>query len=166
MSARAAWRLESLGFTQVFHYTAGKADWFAAGLPREGTLADSAWSGDMAQPIATCHLSDRVGAVRDRLRAEERWECVVVNEQNVVLGRLRRQVLESNSEATAEQVMESGPATIRPSLTLQETADYLQWREIDSVLVTTSDGTLMGVLYRKDIERALNEIHSTTDGGG
>src|SRR6266542_3593380 len=29
LSARAAWRLESFGFTQVFRYAAGKADWFA-----------------------------------------------------------------------------------------------------------------------------------------
>lgn len=37
MSARAAWRLEQLGFERVFRYTPGKADWAAAGLPMEGT---------------------------------------------------------------------------------------------------------------------------------
>jgi rhodanese-related sulfurtransferase len=35
MSPRAAAQLETLGFTKVFDYEAGKADWFAAGLPRE-----------------------------------------------------------------------------------------------------------------------------------
>jgi len=32
MSPRAASRLESLGFRDVYDYAAGKADWFAAGL--------------------------------------------------------------------------------------------------------------------------------------
>ena len=36
MSPRAAWRLESLGFTKVYDYVPGKTDWLAAGLPREG----------------------------------------------------------------------------------------------------------------------------------
>ncbi len=41
MSPRAAWRLESLGFTRVYDYVAGKVDWFAAGFPREGRLAQA-----------------------------------------------------------------------------------------------------------------------------
>ena len=36
MSPRAAWRLEQLGFTAVYDYTAGKVDWIAAGQPTEG----------------------------------------------------------------------------------------------------------------------------------
>ncbi len=36
MSPRAASRLESLGFREAYDYAAGKADWFAAGLPMEG----------------------------------------------------------------------------------------------------------------------------------
>ena len=36
MSPRAAARLESLGFRQVYDYVAGEADWFASGLPMEG----------------------------------------------------------------------------------------------------------------------------------
>jgi len=37
MSPRAAWRLESIGFTKVRDYVAGKADWGSFGLPLEGT---------------------------------------------------------------------------------------------------------------------------------
>jgi hypothetical protein len=37
MSPRAAWRLEASGFSPVYDYTAGKADWLAADLPFEGT---------------------------------------------------------------------------------------------------------------------------------
>ena len=37
MSPRAAWRLEAAGFSPVYDYVAGKADWLAADLPYEGT---------------------------------------------------------------------------------------------------------------------------------
>src|SRR5438309_12115020 len=33
MSPRAAWRLESVGFSEVSDYVAGKNDWMSAGLP-------------------------------------------------------------------------------------------------------------------------------------
>src|SRR6266567_8778669 len=39
LSARAAWRLESMGFQEVYRYTAGKADWLAAGWETEGAQA-------------------------------------------------------------------------------------------------------------------------------
>src|SRR6516162_4854515 len=39
LSARAAWRLDSMGFQEVYRYTAGKADWLAAGWETEGTEA-------------------------------------------------------------------------------------------------------------------------------
>ncbi len=48
MSPRAAWRLESLGFTKVFDYVAGKADWSASGLPMEGKLANYCRAGSVA----------------------------------------------------------------------------------------------------------------------
>ena len=35
MSPRAAWRLEALGYPEVYDYVAGKSDWMAAGLPTE-----------------------------------------------------------------------------------------------------------------------------------
>ena len=38
MSPRAACRLESLGFGEVYDYVAGKLDWMAAGLPTEGPM--------------------------------------------------------------------------------------------------------------------------------
>jgi hypothetical protein len=60
MSPRAAVRLETLGFTQVFDYAAGKADWTSTGLPTEGTLADQPRAGDIAQrDVPTCGLANR-----------------------------------------------------------------------------------------------------------
>src|SRR6266545_5202991 len=97
MSARAAWRLESLGFRQVFRYVPGKADWFASGLPREGTQASVPQAGDRVRPdVPTCRLEDPVGDARARAGSAGWDVCVVVNDQQVVLGLLRKEALDSD----------------------------------------------------------------------
>src|SRR5258707_1198299 len=49
MSARAAWRLETLGVEQVFRYAPGKEDWMAAGLPIVGSRASIPRVGSVAR---------------------------------------------------------------------------------------------------------------------
>jgi predicted transcriptional regulator len=166
LSARAAWRLESLGFDKVFRYTAGKADWFANGLPREGKRADSPHSGDLARrDVATCRLTERAAEVERRLEAEGRDVCVVVNDERVVLGLARKEALASDPQATVEQVMESGPTTIRPNWTLEEIVTHMRAQNLDSRLVTNSDGQLMGILYRSDAEHLMDELQAANKKG-
>jgi len=43
LSPRAAWRLESLGFKNVYDYTAGKLDWIGAGLPLDARAGGPAF---------------------------------------------------------------------------------------------------------------------------
>lgn len=149
MSARAAWRLESLGFRQVYRYTAGKADWSANGLPLEGSRVGETTVADRAlRDVPTCRLDERVGDVRERIRRAGWNMCVVVNEANVVLGQVRTEELSASSETLVEQVMQPGPVTYRLDRPAAETARYLAKRKVDSVLVTTSDGVLVGVFYR------------------
>src|SRR5712692_3519027 len=114
MSKRAAWRLETLGFEQVHHYTPGKEDWMAAGLPIEGSKASIPRVGRVARrDVPMCRLDERVGDVSARVRANG-WDlCVVLNEGNIVLGRLRPPLLEGDADATVEMVMEPGPVTYR-----------------------------------------------------
>lgn len=146
MSARAAWRLESLGFARVYRYTPGKADWLANGLPAEGTEANGQTVGDLARrDVPTCRLGERVGDVRERVQAAG-WElCVVVNERRVVLGRLRGRALAAEATTPVEQVMEEGPTTYRLDRPARETAAYLVERRVAGVLITTSDGELVGL---------------------
>src|SRR5947209_12850395 len=114
MSNRAAWRLEALGFTKVYRYTAGKADWLANGLPIEGEQAGVTTVGQTARRGApTCRLDERVGDVRPRVEAAGWDMCVVVNERNIVLGRVRREALGGDADAPIEKVMLPGPKTIR-----------------------------------------------------
>jgi|ERR671934_751387 Mg/Co/Ni transporter MgtE len=154
MSPRAAWRLESLGFTRVYDYVAGKADWGSFGLPLEGTLGPRA--GDyVGIDVPTCELAERLQDVRRRVGAD--WDtCIVVNAVGVVVGRLGRKALASEEEVAVEAAMTPGPSTVRPSTTLAAIVDRMQTQKLTNALVTRSDGTLVGVLRRADAEAALD----------
>ena len=111
--------------------------------------------------IPTCRADERLGDVRDRVQAAGHDQCVVVNNDGVVLGRLRGKAWENDANATVEDVMQLGPATIRPDPFLQELVERLQRRKIGSILVTSygshQGGRLIGVLFREDVERVLAE---------
>ncbi|MDQ3779729.1 MAG: CBS domain-containing protein [Chloroflexota bacterium] len=158
MSPRAAWRLESLDFPQVYDYAAGEADWLAHGLPSEGRDADTPRAGQIVRrDIPTCSLQERLGEIRDRAEAVGWDECLVVNERRVVFGRLRGAALEAPAAAIAEAVMEPGPTTIRPDESLATLVPRLRDRYVDRVIVTTPDGRLVGIVERETAERVHNE---------
>ena len=156
MSPRAAWRLESLGFEEVYDYEAGKQDWMAAGLPVEGTLAPLPRAGDVARrDVPTCVLGEPLGLVRERTRAAGWDVCVIVNTGGVVLGLLRREQLETrDDDEPAEGVMRPGPSTFRPDVDIREMAHYMAEHDLPSAPVTTSNGRLVGLLLREDAEAA------------
>jgi len=158
MSPRAAWRLESLGFTQVYDYVGGKADWFAAGLPREGKLTSIPRTGDVARrDDVTCRPTDRISVVIDRIRAAGKETCIVTTEGGVILGRVRTDRLDADAQVQVEEVMELGPTTTRADTTLEAIIERLNARKVESILVATSDGRLVGTLYRSDAEARLQE---------
>ncbi|HZV52868.1 MAG TPA: CBS domain-containing protein [Candidatus Dormibacteraeota bacterium] len=151
MSPRAAWRLESLGFRQVYDYTAGKLDWMAAGLPTEGTGAARPRAGDLARKeVPTCGLDERLGEVRDRVRARGWKVAVVVNEERVVLGLLRTGELDADGDRSIEEVMRPGPSTFRPFVPAEEMARFMTEHGLESAPITTADGRLVGLLLRED----------------
>jgi CBS domain-containing protein len=151
MSPRAAWRLEGLGFEKVYDYVPGKADWLASGLPREGKLASVLTIGEAARRDApTCAPAEEVANARDRLRKAGWDACVVVNKERVVLGLLREKELASDPKAPAEEVMRNGPTTFRPNEPVVKMGKRMRERGARTVLVTTSDGKLVGLLYRED----------------
>jgi CBS domain-containing protein len=158
MSARAASRLESLGFTHVYRYTPGKDGWLAMGLATEGPEAATPRAGEVADREApTCAVQDRLGDVRDRLRAAGVPYGIVVSDQRVILGRVRGEALDGDPEQTVEAVMEAGPTTVRPSEPLAALIGRMQKRKTKSIIVSTAGGVLVGVLHRDDGERRLAE---------
>lgn len=158
MSPRAAWRLESFGFREVYDYVAGKLDWMAAGLPTEGTNAAHPRAGEVSRKdVPTAHLNDRLGKVRERA-TKAGWDAVVVtNEEGVVLGLLRAKELEKDPDLRMEQAMRPGPSTFRPHVAIKEMADYMTEHKLESSPVTTSDGRLVGLLLQTDAVRVAGE---------
>jgi len=107
--------------------------------------------------IPTCRLTERLGDVREWVQAAGADGCVVLNDAGVVLGDLRGDALDADPEMTVEEAVDPGPTTIRPHAPLAEIAEYLHKRDLDSILVTTADGQLVGMLHRQDAERRLSE---------
>lgn len=154
MSARAAWRLESLGFPFVFRYTLGKADWAASGLLLEGSQAAVPGAGTLARrDVPTCRLTERLGEVRERLRAAAVSGCVVINDVGVVLGWLSPTALGADFQTAVETTMETGPTTVRPNTPLPTVLKRMREQQLDTLLVTTSDGQLVGMLVRAEVEQ-------------
>src|SRR6266542_3595835 len=110
MSPRAACRLEQLGFTDVYDYTTGKADWLAHGLATEGEQAGvlrarHALRGD----VATATIDEPIGEIRPRVATSPYGLALVVAADGTLVGRLRAAPLAGDPIVRAEQAMEAGP---------------------------------------------------------
>jgi CBS domain-containing protein len=155
MSPRAASRLESLGFGQVYDYAAGKADWIAAGLPIEGEAASALVIGKLARTDApTCRLDDTVGGVRERAMTTGWDQAVVLDDRGVLLGWLGADAMGSDPDAEVTSAMLEGPVTFRPNWSVDETASWMDDQGVASVLVTSPHGRLLGVVRRSDLDVA------------
>lgn len=54
-----AYRLETLGFSEVYDYTAGEVDWLAHGLPTEGEAAGAPTAGRLVRDdVVACRLDE------------------------------------------------------------------------------------------------------------
>lgn len=137
---------------------AGEADWLAFELPTEGTAAGKPRAGDVARREApTCGLTDRVADVSQRIRTTDWDSSVVVNDDDVVLGRVRADPLNDEGGETAEAIMEAGPTTVRPSEYLEKLVPRMQKQDVAAIIVASSDGRFIGVLRREDAEQRLAE---------
>jgi CBS domain-containing protein len=154
MSPRAACRLETLGFEQVYDYVPGKSDWLAHGLPTAGTAAKRPRAGALARDdVVTCGLDDAVGEVRSRVEESRYGFALVTSERGTLLGRLRISAMGgADAGAIAQSVMEPGPSTVRADVEASELAARLAKRELGSAIVTTPEGRLLGVVRRADLE--------------
>src|SRR5699024_2740459 len=155
---RAAWRLATLGFGEIFDYMPGKADWLAFALPTEGTDATPPRAGHVARRDApTCALTDLLGDVRADMSGARERSCIVIDRGSIVLGRVWAEALEGDPDpdSTAEDVMEAGPTSVRPDEPLEALVERMKKQDVDEMIVTTSIGELLGVLHRDEAERHL-----------
>jgi len=147
LSPRAAWRLEQLGFTAVYDYTAGKVDWVAAGRPTEGPgPAAPRVNSALDTGVPVCRLDAEAGEAAGGAQTAGWPVCAVVNDVGVVAGRLRVGKVAADDRRRAEEAMEPGPATIRPHDDLASTLARMADHHVAVLLVTTPEGTLLGAL--------------------
>ena len=161
MSPRAAARLETLGFTKVYDYVNGKADWLAAALPSERLSAGHSTAGNtLRHDDIVAHSGEGLGDVAARVRSEGKDAVIVINDRHVVLGRVRGRALDGNPESMIEDVMRPGPSTIRPDTPLETVVESLRSGNVESTLVTDPEGRLIGTVYLEDAERKLAELNN------
>ena len=151
MSPRAACRLIQLGFVPVYDYTLGKVDWIAAGLPtvRAGQPSRRVLDA-VRRDVPTCAPGSPAGPALQQARARGRDRCVVVAGRGTVLGVLRVDRISVGEKAPAAEVMQPGPVTVRAHEDLAATRQRMNQRHVTHLLVTTPDGTLIGVLEAVD----------------
>lgn len=135
----------------MYEYTAGKADWGSFGLPLEGRADSSTRVGSVTRTdVPTCRPDELVSAVAERVGDE--WQIsVVTNERGVVAGVLDQAAIRSGEQGLVEEAMSLGPRTIRPSARKGKIEQRMRDQNLAHLLVTRSDGTLVGVLRRDDL---------------
>jgi rhodanese-related sulfurtransferase len=150
LSPRGACRLEQLGFEEVYDYVASKAAWLAEGGSGEGLLRD-----DQRAQAVTLRDVPRVApdlTIADLAAKIDDWElAVVVGNDGIVVGVVRAEVLGTAGSVAVETVMQTAPATVRPSISIRELARSMDADGQRHVLVTTLGGQLIGMVRRRDL---------------
>ena len=150
MSPRAAWRLEAAGFGPVYDYMAGKADWLAADLPFEGTAQLAGMF--TRRGVATAAEGTPAAEVLGLLEAQGFGPVLVLNQAGVVMGAAYRDKLAAApGDAAVGTVMRFGVSTVRPSEDAAALAHRMADRQVTRVVVTRSDGTLVGLFFAADV---------------
>lgn len=139
----------------MYDYEGGKLDWLAFALPAEGTACPDPTIGSVARrDVPTCQLHEHLRDLGARMSEGWTW-CAVVNADGVLLGRIRRRALADSPAAMAGDVMDAGPSTYRPSVPASEMLETMTKGRFERAFVTDSDGRLLGLVGRQDLEAAL-----------
>lgn len=147
-----------MGFSQVYDFVGGKLEWLSYGLPMEGKGPHYAVAGEVADRdgVLTCHLGNRVGEVAHELETVPHHYCVVLNDHDIVLGRMRKKDIRGPGDAPVEHVMEPGPTTVRPNEPAKGLLQRMEQRGVPAVIVTSNKGQLMGVVTQEALQRLLS----------
>jgi hypothetical protein len=143
----------------VFDYVAGKADWLANGLPREGETTAVLYAGEAVDPDPpTCALDTPAAHISQTLDGSRYGFCLVVTARRIMLGRVRRSAInDADPTATAESIMEPGPSTVRYNTRADALVQRLAERELKTMVVTTPSGCLVGVFHRENVAAQLGQ---------
>ena len=134
----------------MYDYAAGKMDWLSADLRFEGTaqLAGMFTRRD----VATAGEHTPAAEALRRLEAQGFGPVLVLNEADVVMGAAYRDQLRAASgQAEVGKLMRFGVSTVRPSEEAAALAHRMGHAEVTRVVVTRSDGTLIGLFFATDV---------------
>ncbi|BBG05850.1 MULTISPECIES: CBS domain-containing protein [Pseudonocardia] len=153
MSPRAACRLDTLGFSQVYDYMPGKVDWLARNLPVEGTDAGAPLIGrHLRDEVVTAAPDEPIADVRACVAASPHSFALVTTADRVLLGRLRGTHLDhADANAVTAEVMEAGPSTLRPHEPVDAVRAHLVDKGHAYAIVTDPDGRLLGTVHADDL---------------
>lgn len=150
LSSRAARWLDVLGFAEVYDYMNSKVAWLGYGLPFEGTDGPETRAPARGRrppafpPDAT--VAD-LGSVFDD------WPvAVVTGADDVIVGVVRPEVRSLPRTTVLRDVLQPGPPTVRPSISIAELAGSMDQDRQRWVLVSRSDGVLLGLVLREALE--------------
>ena len=85
---------------------------------------------------------------------------MVVNDERIVLGDLRGKALKADPRTPVEDVMNPGPSTYRPNVSVTQMAHHMVKSGARRVLVSDADGRLLGWLTFQDVVDALDRQRS------
>jgi rhodanese-related sulfurtransferase len=160
MSPRAACRLETLGFADVYDYAAGKVDWLARNLPIEGASADAPTAGGRLRHDApTAGPNEAVAAIRARVDASPYQFALVLAPDRTLLGQLQDTALAADPDTPAHEVMEPGPSTLSPRRTLANVEFHLRDHHLAYAIITDPEGHLLGTIHRDDLASTRDPNH-------
>ncbi len=162
MSPRAAWQLEALGFKDVYDFVAGKAEWIAHGLPMEGNGPHYPLAGLVARRavVHECRLGSNVGESRRAVEETGQSYCVVLNDDDILLGRMRKRHLAAGDEKVVDEVMEIGPTTVRATESADALLKRMRERDVPAVLITSAKGKFLGIARQTDLEHLVSQSHA------
>ena len=161
MSPRAAWQLEAMGFGDVSDFVDGKIEWISHGLPLEGTGPHFAVAGEIADrdAVLACRIGDRLDDVAQALDTVPHDYCVVLNDHDIVLGRMRKRNLHGPDHTAVQHVMDPGPTTVRATEPAKGLLERMRNKKVPAVIVTTNKGRLMGTVTQHALDRLLSSPH-------
>ena len=156
MSPRAAWQLERMGFGDVYDFVPGKIEWIRRRLPLEGKGPHYFVAGEVLnERYPTCTPETPVRAAAASMDSSGEPFCLVVNDEGILLGRVRRKKVQPNDDRTVAEVMEPGPATVRLVEPLKPLVKRMQHAGVGTIVVSDHKGHLLGVVRRHGAEKAL-----------
>jgi CBS domain-containing protein len=116
-------------------------------LASEGEGARERRAIDVLEEPVTCGPTTSTADAIEQAQAAGAPNVLVVNEEGILLGRVRV-VVQLDRSTTVEQVMEPGPVTVRANEPLDELVERMTSRRVTEMVVTTPEGRLLGIIRR------------------